>query len=291
MPIVLTSLALLLGAPDKPANYARPELLVEPAVLAKEVARGLRILDARGKSMYIAGHVPGAVWIDATTFARSFGDGGDQPGWEKRIGALGINIDTPVAIYDDAMSKDAGRIWWILRYWGVKDVRLINGGWRGYLATGGSAEKGDAKPVAVVARLSPRNERLATKGQLKELVTDHTGATQIVDARSAGEYCGTEKTAKRNGAIPGAAHLEWSDTLDSNTGRFKSAAELMQLFRAAGIDPHKPALTYCQSGGRASVMAFALELMGSKDVRNYYKSWAEWGNEADTPVVKPSLKK
>ena len=56
-------------------------------------------------------------------------------------------------------------------------------------------------------------------------------------------------------------------------------------------DVSKPAVTHCQSGGRASVLAFTLELMGARDVRNYYKSWAEWGNADDTPVVRPPAKK
>jgi thiosulfate/3-mercaptopyruvate sulfurtransferase len=94
------------------------------------------------------------------------------------------------------------------------------------------------------------------------------------------------KLAKRGGAIPGAKHLEWSDLLDKKTQRFKSPAALSRLFKQAGIDPKKPAVTYCQSGGRASVMAFALELMGAKGVQNYYPGWAEWGNAADTPVEK-----
>ena len=95
------------------------------------------------------------------------------------------------------------------------------------------------------------------------------------------------RRAKRGGAIPGARHLEWSDAIDAKTHRFKSAYELSKLLQDAGIDPSKPCTTYCQSGGRAAVMAFTLELMGGKDVRNYYKSWAEWGNAADTPIEKP----
>ena len=64
---------------------------------------------------------------------------------------------------------------------------------------------------------------------------------------------------------------------------------MTKLFEKAGIDPSKPAITYCQSGGRAAVLAFVLELMGGKDVRNYYRSWSEWGNDPDTPVVKPTV--
>lgn len=287
MSAALTALFLILPAADKTGAYPRPELLVEPVDLAKEQAKGLRVLDARGKGKFLDGHVPGAVWVDATTWARAFGEGGDQPGWEKRIGALGVTTETPVAVYDDAHSKDAARVWWILRYWGVKDVRLVNGGWKGYAASHGPVEKGESPASPVAAHLSPKADRLATKRFVKELIGGRSPADQIVDSRSAGEYCGTQETAKRNGAVPGATHFEWSDTLDPKTDRFKPAGELHRLFRDAGIDPAKPAVTCCQSGGRASVMAFTLELMGGSNVRNYYKSWSEWGNDPETPVVKP----
>jgi thiosulfate/3-mercaptopyruvate sulfurtransferase len=285
------SLILLLGTRDERVEYARPELLIEPADLTKEKANGLRILDARGKGKYLDGHVPGAVWIDATTWARAFGEGEDQAGWEKRIGALGITASTPVAIYDDNSSKDAARMWWILRFWGMNDVRIVNGGWRGYLKTGGPLDKGEHKADAVKIILNPGRDRLALKAQLLEQIKQGSNASQIVDTRSIGEYCGTERNAARNGSIPGAKHLEWSDTLDPNTGRFKTAAELNRIFHEAGLDPRQPAVTYCQSGGRASVIAFALELMGGKDVRNYYKSWGEWGNDPDTPIETPKGKK
>jgi thiosulfate/3-mercaptopyruvate sulfurtransferase len=289
MSLPLTHLALLLfpaAADATPAAYARPDLLVEAADLAK--AKGLRVLDARGKGNYEGGHVPGAVWVDQVTWAQAFKGGRDRDAWARRIGALGIGPDTRVVVYDDSRSKDAARIWWILRYWGVRDVRLLNGGWRAWQAAGGPAEKGENRPRAVAVRLEPQVARLATKKQIMEALP---GKPQILDARSADEFCGNADTANRNGAIPGAVHLEWSDTLDPKTGRFKSAGELTKLFKEAGVDPSRPATTYCQSGGRAAVLAFVVELMGGKEVRNYYRSWSEWGNAEDTPVVKPKPKK
>jgi thiosulfate/3-mercaptopyruvate sulfurtransferase len=127
-------------------------------------------------------------------------------------------------------------------------------------------------------------KRLASKSDLLSSLTD--GKLHIVDARSEAEFCGVEAmNNKRAGAIPGAKQLEWSDLIDKETQRFKSAAELSKLFATAGIDLARPTATHCQSGGRASVMAFGLELMGAKDVSNYYRSWSEWGNAGDTPVV------
>ena len=289
MPPILLGLALSLAAPaDKPsAAYAKPDLLVEASDLMNlTTKRMIRVLDARGKGKYLDGHVPGAVWVDAPAWAHAFSVGQDAVKWEEMIGPLGVLPGDTIVIYDDNQSKDAARIWYILRYWGFDDVRLLNGGWKAWLATGAAPEK--ETPVVQPTRdlkLKPEPERLATKAQILDLLK--AKPPQIVDARSEGEYCGTEETAKRNGSIPGAAHLEWSDTLDAKTGRFKSAAELAKLFEKAGVDPARPTVTYCQSGGRAAVLAFVLELMGDKDVRNYYRSWSEWGNDPATPIAKP----
>jgi thiosulfate/3-mercaptopyruvate sulfurtransferase len=280
----------LFTADAKGAMYARPELLLEPSDLAKPAtAKKFVVLDARGRESYRSGHVPGAVHVEAGRWATAFGEGTDKAGWARRIASLGIDAKTSVVVYDASRNKDAARIWWILRYWGVKDVRLLNGGWDGWLAAGGKSETTENAPSPRKIELAPASERLATRSRLLEgLKVGKSG--QIVDARSEMEFCGEALTAKRNGAIPGAKHLEWSATLDPKTGRFKSPGELARLLEEAGIDAKKSTTTYCQSGGRAAVMAFVLELMGGKPARNYYRSWAEWGNAADTPIVTPKKK-
>jgi thiosulfate/3-mercaptopyruvate sulfurtransferase len=276
------------GADPGATGYARPELLVEANDLPAYAGAGsVRILDCRGKSKYLEGHIPGAIWLDTVTWTRAFGEGVDRDGWARRVGGLGIEPGSKVVVYDDSRAKDAARVWWILRYWGVKDIRLLNGGWPAWLSSGGPVDRTDVRPTAVEAKLVPHPARLATRAQVASVLG---GNVQIVDARSADEFCGIADTARRNGSIPGALHLEWSDIMDRG-GRFKSAAELSRIFKEVGVNPDRPAITYCQSGGRAAVMAFALELMGGKDVRNYYRSWNEWGNAEDTPVVKPLPKK
>ena len=164
-------------------------------------------------------------------------------------------------------------------------MKLVNGGWAGYAAAGGPVSTEVVRPEPTSPALTAHRDRLATKGQLLDSLKGRP--PQIVDARSTGEFCGTAETAKRNGAIPGAVHLEWTEALDPQTKRFKSPAELRALLNGRHIDVNKPAVTYCQSGGRAAAVAFTLELMGGKQVGNYYKSWAEWGNDPATPVVKP----
>lgn len=267
--------------------YPRAELLVEPAELAKaEVAEQFVILDARPRRrQYDEGHVPGAVWVDASAWAKAFGDGRDNEGWSRRIGEAGINRQSKVVVYDNSSNKDAARIWWILGYWGVDDVRLLNGGWAGWQSGNLPVETEASRPKRAEFQARARAKRLATKDLLLDSLSGAAGKLQVVDARSEGEFCGTEKlNNKRAGAIPGATHLEWSDLVDPETQRFKGPDQLRELFDSAGIDLEQPAVAHCQSGGRASVMAFGLELMGARDVRNYYASWSEWGNADDTPI-------
>lgn len=267
-------------------NYPRAELLLEPAELAKpERAKQFVIVDAREQKAYDESRIPGAVRVDAPVWTKAFGDGKDAKGWSKRIGDLGIGADSKVVVYDGGIVADAARMWWILRYWGVRDARLLNGGWPAWQKAGSPVEKTKPKPPKA-ARFAavPETARLATKTQLLDSLKQHS--LQIVDARSSDEFCGVDKLKnKRGGAIPGAKNLDWVNLLDKDSRRFKSPQELRQIFADAGIDLDKPTAAHCQSGGRSSVMTFVMELMGAKRVANYYASWAEWSSAADTPIV------
>src|SRR5262249_50460272 len=128
--------------------YPRPSLLVEPAQLANpEAAKAFVGLDVRERSKYDAGHVPGAPWGDGVGWAKAFGKGTDAEGWGRRIGELGIGPDSKVVVYDDDHTRSAARIWWLLRYWGVDDARLLNGGWAGWKAGGHPTDKMGPAPA------------------------------------------------------------------------------------------------------------------------------------------------
>jgi thiosulfate/3-mercaptopyruvate sulfurtransferase len=310
LPVLLAVVASSRAA-DK--GYPRADLLIEPADLARSLAAEDRkesvvpvlsgevkrfvVLDARDRKAYSEKRIPGARWVDAAAWAKTFGDGTDAKAWGTRIGELGIGLKSEfvvysVVVYDDASSKDAARMWWILRYWGVKDVRLLNGGWKGWNAAKLPVEGGGWPRPFELAEFTavPAGRQLVTKAQLLDVLKGKQ--VQIVDARSEKEHCGLDPLKnKRAGAIPGAKNLDWVDLLDKDTHRFQSPGQLRQLFQAAGIDLAKPAVAHCQSGGRSSVMVFALELMGAKNAGNYYAGWAEWGNADDTPIVATEAKK
>jgi thiosulfate/3-mercaptopyruvate sulfurtransferase len=288
---LITILVLAIVSADQPKidRYPRADLLLEPSELLKEeVAKQFRILDVRPKDDYQAGHIPYAVWVDHDAWSKTFAKEQDVKQWQKLVGGLGIDKDKAIVIYDDQSTNRSARIWWILRYWGIRDVKLLNGGWKGWAAANRSITPEVPKVDAKEITLAPHPERLATKDQLMKSLPKRE--FQIVDARSESEYCGEADSAKRNGAIPGAINKEWTEVIDKKTQRFKSAEELSKLFQEAGIKLDQPSVTYCQSGGRAAVMAFALELMGVKSVRNYYRSWSEWGNADNTPIEKPRRK-
>jgi thiosulfate/3-mercaptopyruvate sulfurtransferase len=220
-------------------QYPRQDLLLEPAELAKpEAAQTFLILDVRGKPAYDAGHIPGAIMTSAAEWAKEFHDGQDVEGWSKRLGSLGITPETKVVIYDDASTKDACRAWWILKFFGVKDARLLNGMWTGWKAGKHSIsqESNVPKPVAFHAQIE--KDRLATKQDV--LHSLESKDAQIIDARSAGEHSGKMKLAQRGGCVPGSTNLDWVNLVDAQTQRFKSPAELKKLFEENGIDLNKP---------------------------------------------------
>lgn len=283
--VVIVLAAQTASAADKFYVYPHPFILLEASELnVPSTAANFVILDARKKVKYERSHIPNAVWIDVATWKKSFGNGDDKKAWGERIGSLGIGQKSHVVVYDDGGGTDAARMWWTLRYWGVKRARLLNGGWDRWKAGGYATEAGPSKtPEKQGFTAMPIRETFADKNDVLKSLASKT--LQIVDTRSEGEFCGTAKLSnKRGGAIPGAIHLEWVDLIDPTTKRFKSPGELTQLFVEAGIDLKDPVATHCQSGGRASVMVFAMELMGAKGIRNYYAGWSDWGNDDKTPV-------
>jgi thiosulfate/3-mercaptopyruvate sulfurtransferase len=278
---LLTFAALTLSPAAE--SYPNAKILIEPEALLKLDTKAVVILDARDPKVYATGHIPEAVPLPTADWGKAVPD--TPEAWAKRLADLGVRADTPVVVYGGADAREAARAWWLLKYAGAQDVRLLDGGYPAWEKAGGTGEtRANAPKPVEVQKPAARPERLAEKKDVLGVLKGRTA--QILDARSEDEYCGTSNTAKRNGHIPGATAIEWSDLLTKDK-KFKSADELRRLFAERKVDLEKPAITYCQSGGRAAVLAFGLELMGAKDVRNYYRSWAEWGDAEDTPVEVP----
>ena len=273
--------ATMLADPDA---YPNAKLLIEAELLAKpDEAKKFRVLDARPKPQYLDGHVPGSIWVDTAAWSKILTQGANGDRWPARLAAVGIDSTIPVVVYASDI-RDATRVWTALKSASVQDVRLLNGGWTAWTDGKYPIEKRENTAEVKVESWKKTKPAVSTKSDILGILRDKSA--QILDARTEGEFCGETETAKRAGTIPGAVRLEWSDLLDPKTKKFKPPGELKKMIVDRKIDLSKPAVTFCQSGGRASVLAFGLELMGGKDVRNYYRSWSEWGNAEETPIEK-----
>lgn len=242
----------------------------------------VRILDVRPKEEYDAGHVPGAVRVELDEWksAAMKDDGAgldDKAAWQTLVRSAGISNMTPVVVYSDSPTS-AARLWWTLKYVGVESAGILDGGWKAWTAAKGETSTEPAKVAAGDFEVEFDKSRLAVIDELQS--EEKAAELQIVDARTDGEF--------NSGKIGDAVHLEWRNLM-TDDGKLKPTDELKKIFAASNLDEGKTAVTYCQSGGRAALNAYALEVAGFKNVKNYYCSWGQWSNR--TPEKKAKSKK
>jgi thiosulfate/3-mercaptopyruvate sulfurtransferase len=188
-------------------------------------------------------HIPRALWIDVASWqglGKREGGFRDAKAWGEKIGSLGISRDSQVVVYGDAL-PNAGRVWWTLKYVGVANVALLDGGWE--LWTKEDRPTAADVPKVAGTDFEPRFDanRLEEIDSLKSSLAG--SKVKVVDTRSRDEFTGAEVRGKRGGRIPGAIHLEWKELLTTD-GRFKTPEQLKELFRSRGIMPEDTAACY-----------------------------------------------
>jgi len=240
------------------------------------------------RAEFHAAHIPGAAFFDIDAIAdHSTSLPHMLPSAEafaQAVGNLGVGTGDFVVVYDTRGVVSAARVWWTFRAFGHDAIAVLDGGLPKWKAEGRPLESGEAKPARRAFRATPRPERVRDLAAMRDNVTARR--EQVLDARSAGRFTATEpepRAGLRGGHIPGSLNLP-SDTLLRPDGTLLSPVELRKRFEAAGIDFARPVTTTCGSGITASVLAFALHLLGHQGVAVYDGSWTEWGGRADTPV-------
>ncbi len=218
------------------ANKRDTSILVKPAQLQKQLNdKNLRVLDVRSQNEYAKGHIPGALRVDVGDWKNlATADNGlhDAKGWTEKVRPLGLRKGMHVVVYGSKLSNTA-RIWWLLKYVGVKNASILNGGWEWWLKKERPTETSTPKVTATEFAPDFQADRLEEIDSLKKSLKSAT--VKVVDTRSISEF--------RGGRIPGSAHLEWKE-LVAEDGRFKTKTQLQQLFRKRGIVPSETAVCY-----------------------------------------------
>ena len=239
------------------------------------------------------GHVPGAanfVWhTDLADPVRR--DIVSKDNLQKLLRETGVNQDSTVVLYGDTNNWFAAWGAWVFDIYGVKNVKLLDGGRRKW-----EAEKRELS--SQVAAAKPGNVTLADanpalRARLVDVLAsaEKKSNAKLVDIRSADEFngkviapAGIQELAIRAGHVPGAVNVPWGEAVAAD-GTFKPAAELKALYAAKGIDGTTPVITYCRIGERSSHTWFALVKILGYDVKNYDGSWTEYGNSVGVPIV------
>ena len=298
-----------------------PAPLITAAELAEILAPPARpvVLDVRypgiglpddGRDQYLAGHVPGAAYVsldDALAAPHVPGATGRHPlpgaaVLQAAMRAAGVSAARPVVVYDDWRSIAAARAWWLLRWAGHDDVRVLDGGWRAWRAGGGDVETGEVRPEPGDLVVEPGGRAVVDAEGAERIAA--TGV--LLDARPANRYRGEDETIDPvAGHIPGARSLP-ALGLMADDGRFLPAERLAERFGAVGVRGDAGGRggeglggvrdgegrgggvgIYCGSGLQACHVALAAAACGAAaDPAVYAGSWSEWIIDPARPVAR-----
>ena len=279
------------------AEYANSGMLADTAWVADHAGDpAIRVVEVDvDTKAYDEGHVPNAVgWSWNTQLCDTVcRDIIPKDKFEQLMGRSGISNTTTVILYGDNNNWFAAWALWQLKVYGHKDVRLMNGGRKKWIAEGRELVTG--APTPAPAAYKAKEPDTSIRAFLPEVMkASAERSAQLVDVRSPQEYSGEilappglPETCQRGGHIPGAKSIPWGKACNED-GTFKSAEELRNLYGSAGITGEKPVIAYCRIGERSSHTWFVLKhLLGYSNVKNYDGSWTEWGNLVAAPVEKP----
>jgi len=284
-----------------PKEFARPDALIGTDALAKQMqqaAARVVLVDARRRTGFEAGHIPGAVNIESDSLQDT-----ERPPYymltpaalKQVCAAAGISAAGRVVVYDDDDGRLAARVWFTLHAYGHDRAAILDGGagkWQGENRpwTAGAAlpaaTPGTFEPLALprgvcmFEELAQYRTRVHTLGRLPP--------TTLLDARALREYMGEEVRGKNGGHIPGAANIEWCAMLAGKERQkvWRAPPEIHAILRMAGVERDQRIAVYDQAGGRSAHLYFTLWLMGFEKASNYVAGWREYGNREDVEIEK-----
>jgi thiosulfate/3-mercaptopyruvate sulfurtransferase len=278
-------------------DYKHPEVLVSTEWAAQHLSDPkIRLVEVDvDTTAYDQGHIAGAVgWNWQSQLQDNIRrDLIDKAALEALLGKSGISNDTTIILYGDNNNWFAAYALWQLKYYGHKDVRLINGGRKKWVEEKRPLTTEAVKVAPASYRVAGVDESLRARKEEVLAFVEKRKAGQLVDVRSVDEFTGKiiappgmSETAQRAGHIPGAANIPWAQAANED-GTFKSADALKALYQGKGVTGADEVIAYCRIGERSSHTWFVLKyLLGYDNVKNYDGSWTEWGNLIGAPIEK-----
>ena len=282
------------------ADYARPDSIVTTDWVAEHLSDPkVRLIEVDvDTAAYDTGHAPGAVGWNwkADLETNVVRDIQDQAGIEKLLSDAGVGKDTTIVLYGDNNNWFAAYALWLLKYYGIEDAKLMNGGRKKWIEEGRPITTDAAKHTPTSFKASPGNSKIrALRNEVFDLLEKMpSGKAALVDVRAPKEYSGEllapenlpQEGSQRGGHIPGAKNIPWGQAVNED-GTFKSREELEALYGGQGVTPDRDVIAYCRIGERSAHTWFVLtHLLGYKNVRNYDGSWTEWGSLVGAPIEK-----
>lgn len=243
--------------------------------------------DPHGHEHFTAGHVPGAVYVDldAELADDPSAEAGRHPlphpaDLQTAARRWGVRRGCAVVVYDDSGNLAAARAWWLLRWGGVSDVRLLDGGLNAWRERGGRIETGSTADTS-------NGDVVIEPGHLPVLDIDGAAAFPerglLLDARAGERYRGeSEPIDPRAGHIPGAVSAPTGDNLTPDS-HFAPCTDLAERFRGLGAAPGRPVAVYCGSGVTAAHQIAALAITGV-EATLYPGSWSQWSADPNRPA-------
>ena len=279
------------------SQYAHPEVLVSTDWVAEHLNDPkVRLVEVDvDTAAYETGHIPGAVgwhWKNDLE-APILRDIAPKELLEDLLSRSGIANDTTVVLYGANNNWFATYAFWLLKYYGHEDARVMNGGRKKWIDEG--------RPLTTDVPSYPRTQYRAKEPNpeiraFRDEILKRLGSSDLVlvDVRSPAEYKGEilapenlpQEGAQRPGHIPGAKNIPWATAVRED-GTFKDPEELKQIYQSLGVTPEKDVIAYCRIGERSSHTWFVLKyLLGYPKVKNYDGSWTEWGSLVGAPIEK-----
>jgi thiosulfate/3-mercaptopyruvate sulfurtransferase len=269
--------------------HQHPVEVLEPDAVADLPETDTLLVQVTSSALFEQAHIPGAVLIEPAELVCGIPPANGKLPSTAQIAAtlsrVGYQPDQCIIAFDDEGGGWAGRLFWTLDVIGHHDWAYLDGGLHAWHAAGLPLAQGASTPVpAEPCEITIDTAPIAEISDVMAAIDDANSV--IWDVRSAEEYAGLRSGSARRGHIPGAVNLDWELLKDANR-QLRLIDNLDDVAASLGLLQAKQIITHCQTHHRSGLSYLVGRLLGL-NIKAFHGSWAEWGNDPNTPITNPS---